>query len=164
MVNQQYQQSINAANEKVRQRLPLEVGDSVMSRDYRGDLKWRPGLIVNKTGPLMYEVQVVPGIIWRRHIDQLKLTVVEHTDELTDTDIDPDTVGVSLTKVASTLQAPTKLSAPHNVVGTVPEIRVADQEKTVPVPTPIAPDPPEATPVSPTVRRPISFSDKDDKP
>ena len=29
-----------------------------MSRDYLGDLKWRPGLIVNNTGPLMHEVQV----------------------------------------------------------------------------------------------------------
>ena len=53
MVNQQHQQSIGAANEKGRQRCQLEVGDSVMSRDYQGDLKWRSGLIVNKTGPLM---------------------------------------------------------------------------------------------------------------
>ena len=53
MVNQQHQQSIRAANEKGRQRRQLELGDSVMSRDYQGDLKWRSGLIVNKTGPLM---------------------------------------------------------------------------------------------------------------
>ena len=66
MVNQQHQQSIRAANEKGRQRRQLEAGDSVMSRDYRGDMKWRSGLIVNKSGPLMYEVQVAPGIIWRR--------------------------------------------------------------------------------------------------
>ena len=35
MVNRQHQQSIRAANEKGRQRRQLEVGDSVMSRDYR---------------------------------------------------------------------------------------------------------------------------------
>ena len=63
MVNQRHQQSIRAANERGRQRRQLEVGDSVLSRDYQGDLKWRSGLIVKKTGPLMYEVQVVPGII-----------------------------------------------------------------------------------------------------
>ena len=51
----------------------------MMSRDYRGDLKRRSGLIVSKTGPLMYEVQVAPGIVWRRHIDQLKPTAIEHT-------------------------------------------------------------------------------------
>ena len=86
MVNRQHQQSIRAANEKGRQRRQLEVGDSVMSRDYRGDMKWCSGLIVNKTRPLMYEVQVAPGIISRRRIDQLKSTAVEHTVEVTDTD------------------------------------------------------------------------------
>ena len=54
--------------------------------------------------------------------------------------------------MASIPPAPIQLSAPPNVVGTVPEIPVADQPEMVPVPTPIAPDPPEATPVSPTVR------------
>ena len=86
VVNRQHQQSISAANEKGRQRRQLEDGDSVMSRDYRGDLKWCSGLIVNKTRPLMYEVQVALGIISRRHIDPLKSTAVEHTVEVTDTD------------------------------------------------------------------------------
>ena len=49
-------------------------------------MKWCSGLIVNKTRPLMYEMQVVPGIISRRHIDQLKTTAVEDTVEVTDTD------------------------------------------------------------------------------
>ena len=53
MVNQQHQQGIKAANEKGRQRCQLEVGDAVMSQDYQGDLKWRSGLIVKKTAPLM---------------------------------------------------------------------------------------------------------------
>ena len=148
MVNQQHQQSIRAANEKGRQRRQLEVGDSVMTRDYRGDLKWRSGLIVSKTGPLMYEVQVAPGIIWRRHIDRLKPTAVEHTVEVTNT----DTVEVSQSEVGGTPPAPIQLSAPPTVVGTVPEIPMADEPEMVPVPTTIVPDPPEATPVSPTVR------------
>ena len=148
MVNQQHQQSIGAANEKGRQRLQLEVGDSVMSPDYRGDMKWRSGLIVNKTDRLMYQVQVAPGTIWRRPIDQLKPTAVDHTVEVTDT----DTVEVSQPEVASTPPAPIQLSAPPNVAGTVPAISVGDQPAMIPVPTPIASDPPEATPVSPTVR------------
>ena len=148
IVNQQHQQSIRAANEKGRQRRQLEVGDSVMSQDYKGDLKWRSGLIVCKTGPLTYEVQVAPGIIWRRHIDQLKPTAVEHTVEVTDT----DTVEVSQPEVASTPPAPIQLSAPPNLAGTVPEIPVADQPEMVPLPRPIVSDPSEATPVSPTVR------------
>ena len=83
-----------------------------------------------------------------RHIDQLKPTAVEHTVELTDTDF----VEVSQPEVASTPPAPIQLSAPPNVVGTVPEIPVADQPEMVPVPTPVVPDPPEATAVSSTVR------------
>ena len=149
IVNQQHQQSIRAANEKGRQRRQLEVGDSVMSQDYKGDLKWRSGLIVSKTGPLTYEVQVAPGFIWRRHIDQLKPTAVEHTVEVTDT----DAVEVSRPEVASTPPAPIQLSAPPNLAGTVPEIPVADQPEMVPLPTPIVSDPPEATSVSPTVRK-----------
>ena len=126
MFNQQHQQSIRAANEKGRERRQLEVGDSVMSRDHRGDLKRRAGLIVNKTGPLMDEVEVAPGIIWRRHIDQLKPTGVEVTDT--------DTVEISQPKVASTPPAPIQLSTPPNVIGTVPEIPEADQPEMVPFP------------------------------
>ncbi|XP_015778003.1 PREDICTED: uncharacterized protein K02A2.6-like [Acropora digitifera] len=112
MVNRQHQQRIiRAANEKGRHRRQLEVGDSVMLRDYRRDLKWRAGLIVNKTGPLMYEVEVAPEIIWRRHIDQLKPTAVEVTDT--------DTVEASQPKVAYTPSSPIQLSTPTNVTGTV---------------------------------------------
>ena len=95
----------------------------------------------------MYEVQVAPGIIWCRNIDQLKQTAVEHAVQVTDT----DSVEVSQPEVASTPPAPIQLSAPPNVVGTVPEIPMADQPEMVPVPTPIVSDPPEATPVSPMV-------------
>ena len=91
---------------------------------------------------------MAPGTIWRRPIDQLKPKAVDHTVEVTDT----DTVEVSQPEVASTPPAPIQLSAPPNVAGTVPEIPVGDQPAMIPVPTPIASDPPEATPVSPTVR------------
>ena len=100
-----------------------------MSRDYRGDLKWRSGLIVKRTGPLMYKVQVASGIIWRQHIDQLKPTAVE-----------PDTVEVSLPP------APIQQSAPPDVVGTVPEDPVADQPEMVSVPSPVAYSPRAAVP------------------
>ena len=78
----------------------------------------------------------------------MKPTAVEPTVEVTDT----DTVEVSQPKVASTPPVAIQLSAPPSVVGTVPEIPMADQLEMLPVPTPLAPDPPESTPVSPTVR------------
>ena len=152
MVNQQQQQGIKAANEKGRQRRQLEVGDKVMSRDYRGDLKWRSGLIVKKTGPLMYEVQVARGIIWRRHIDQLRPTAVEPTDVRgVAPDIVVDTVAVGA-EVVSLPPVATQQSAPPNIVGTVPKIPVADQPEMVSVPASTTTNPPDATPASPAVR------------
>ena len=152
MVNQQHQQGIKAANEKGRQRRQLGVGDAVMSRDYRGDLKWCSGLIVKKTGPLMYEVKVAPGIIWRRHIDQLRPTAVEPTDVR---EVAPDTVAV---REAIAVGQPTTSSkptecTPPNIVGTVPEIPVGDQSEMVSVPAFTTTNPPDATPASPVVRK-----------
>ena len=149
MVNQQHQQGIKAANEKGRQQRQLVVGDAVMSQDYRGDLKWRSGLIVKKTGPLMYEVQVAPGIVWRRHIDQLRPTAVEPTDVQ---GVWPDTVEASEAEVVSPPPVAIQQSAPPNIVGTVPEIPVADQPEMASVRAPATTDPPDATPASPVVR------------
>ena len=84
---------------------------------------------------------MAPGIIWRRHIDQLKPTAVE-----------PDTVEVSQPEVVSLPPAPIQQSAPPDGIGTVPENSVADQPEMVSVPSPVATDPPEVTPVRPMVR------------
>ena len=149
MVNQQHQQGIKAANEKGRQRRQLAVGDAVMSRDYRGDLKWRSGLIVKKTGPLMYEVQVAPGIVWRRHIDQLRPTAVEPTDAQ---GVAPETVEASEAEVVSPPLVAIQQSAPPDIVGTVPDMPVADQPEMASIPAPATTDPPDATPASPAVR------------
>ena len=87
---------------------------------------------------------MAPGIIWRRHIDQLRPTAVEP-------EIEPDLVEVSQPEVVSLPPAPIQQSAPPTVVGTVPENPVADQPEMVSVSAPVATDPPEATPVSSTV-------------
>ncbi|XP_053092543.1 uncharacterized protein K02A2.6-like [Pangasianodon hypophthalmus] len=50
----------------------LEVGDNVLARDYRGDHKWMPARVKERTGPLSYTVEVAPDILWRWHIDQLR--------------------------------------------------------------------------------------------
>ena len=51
----------------------FEIGDSVLVRDYRQNQeeKWQYGTIKTKIGPLMYEVEIQPGVTWRRHIDQM---------------------------------------------------------------------------------------------
>lgn len=58
----------------------FEVGDTILARDYVGKLKWMPGVVVDREGPLMYKVQVQKGI-WRRHVDQL-LPRLEHDTEV----------------------------------------------------------------------------------
>ncbi len=40
-------------------------------RNYRGKEKWIQGIVRARTGPLSYQVEVAPNVIWRRHIDQL---------------------------------------------------------------------------------------------
>ena len=51
----------------------FEDGQFVIAWDYRrkGD-KWTFGIIKEREGPLMYKVEIEPGTIWRRHIDQLR--------------------------------------------------------------------------------------------
>ena len=51
----------------------LQVGDSVMAKNYREGPHWMPGLVVDCKGPLSYVVQLESGLLWRRHIDQLRL-------------------------------------------------------------------------------------------
>ena len=96
----------------------------------------------------MYEVQVAPGIIWRRHIDQLRPTAVEPTDVR---GVAPHTVAVGEAEVVSLPPVATQQSAPPNVVGTAPHIPVADQPGMLSVPAPTTTDSPDSTPASPAV-------------
>lgn len=54
----------------------FEKGTHVTVHDYR-ELweKWIPGIIAAITGPLSYEVEIVPGTTRRRHTDQLRSAV-----------------------------------------------------------------------------------------
>ena len=49
----------------------LFVGQAVSVRDYRGKEKWIQGIVRARTGPVSYQVEVAPNVIWKRHIDQL---------------------------------------------------------------------------------------------
>ncbi|XP_021353194.1 uncharacterized protein K02A2.6-like [Mizuhopecten yessoensis] len=58
---------------EIRTRLRLfEVGEKVSVRDYRGNRKWLSGKISEQTGPVSYRVEIAPGILWRRHVDQIR--------------------------------------------------------------------------------------------
>ena len=62
----------------------LDVGQTVVARDYRGVNRWVPGVITSHSGPFSYEDRVAPNTVWRRHIDQLResaITVNPNTDD-----------------------------------------------------------------------------------
>ena len=44
-----------------------------MAKNYREGPQWMPGLVVDRKGPLSYVIQLDSGMLWRRHIDQLRL-------------------------------------------------------------------------------------------
>ncbi len=44
----------------------------VWVRNYRGEKRWTPGIVVKQKGPVSYEVKVAEGLVWRRHADQLR--------------------------------------------------------------------------------------------
>ena len=43
-----------------------------MARNYGSGPKWESAVVVERKGPLSYTVQLDSGVIWRRHIDQLR--------------------------------------------------------------------------------------------
>jgi hypothetical protein len=51
----------------------FDDGQSIIALDYKGKgNKWTSVIITEREGPLMYKVEIEPGAIWRRHIDQLR--------------------------------------------------------------------------------------------
>ncbi|OWF38171.1 Uncharacterized protein K02A2.6 [Mizuhopecten yessoensis] len=52
----------------------FEVGDIVITRDYRGNPRkptWSKGIVLRKLGPLTYTIQV-DNLTWKRHVDQMR--------------------------------------------------------------------------------------------
>ena len=72
----------------------FEPGQTVLVKNLRGQPKWLPGKIVEKSGPVSFRVEV-QGQVWRRHADQLLATGdLEHLagnspSEIVDLDIPP---------------------------------------------------------------------------
>ena len=60
------------------------TGNNVMARNYGSDPKWESAVVVERTGPLSYTVQLNSGRIWRRHIDQLRDGVSDTTQDVED--------------------------------------------------------------------------------
>ena len=61
----------------------FSIGQRVIARNYTGNSKWVPGIVRAQLGPLSYEVEIGPNLVWRRHTDQLKDSNAPVTDNHT---------------------------------------------------------------------------------
>ena len=57
----------------------FNVGDTVLVHNYRGKDKWTRGEVVSRRG-MSYDVEVAPGVRWRRHIEQVTSCQTSTTD------------------------------------------------------------------------------------
>ena len=74
--NRQIDQTVTKGGAVTRE---FSIGQTVIARNYTGSTKWVPGIIRTQLGPLSYEVEVKPGLVWRRHTDQLRDTRIPVT-------------------------------------------------------------------------------------
>ena len=68
IVAQARQKSNHDKSSRPRQ---FAAGDTVQVRNYSGDRKWQPGLVIQETGPVSATVKLEDGTTARRHHDQL---------------------------------------------------------------------------------------------
>ena len=54
----------------------FSVGDLVMAKNFRAGPDWVPATIVARLGPLSYLVETQDKLVWRRHVDHVKLRTV----------------------------------------------------------------------------------------
>lgn len=75
--NRQIDQSVAKSGSVTRH---FAIGQRVIARNYTGKSKWVPGIVRAQLGPLSYEVEIGPNLVWRRHTDQLRDSNVPVTD------------------------------------------------------------------------------------
>ncbi|XP_077497849.1 uncharacterized protein LOC144108505 [Amblyomma americanum] len=85
------QQLSDVLRRKARERL-FNINDEVLVRNYRGPEKWVPGTIIQRSGPVSFKVRVRTNhgvLIWRRHQDQLLLSIDSSKQSIME-DVIPD--------------------------------------------------------------------------
>ena len=78
--NRQIDQSVAKGGSVTRH---FSIGQRVIARNYNGKSKWVPGIVRTQLGPLCYEVEIGPNLVWRRHTDQIKDSNVPVADNHT---------------------------------------------------------------------------------
>ena len=124
--------SVKQREEKLRQwqtaggrTRPFTLGDHVWTRAYGGAAKWVRGIIMDRTGPLSFEVDVGGRSAWSRHADQLR-----HAGPPSDSDTasgsgavnGPGAAnGAGVTSVPGAVSSPGMVSRPGTARGLIPD-------------------------------------------
>lgn len=58
------------------------IGDLVDALNFRNDIRWLPGQIMQITRPYSYRAQLTDGRVWRWHINQLRRSIANTTELL----------------------------------------------------------------------------------
>ena len=121
--NRQIDQTVTKGGAPTRE---FSIGQTVIARNYTGSTEWVPGIIQTQLGPLSYEVEVKPGLVWRRHTDQLRNTRISVTRS-------------SNPAVTQTLEHPIQVESRGDPVTEASEQTAASNMETdVPPPSPVA--------------------------
>ena len=97
----------------------------MIARNYTDSKKWVPGIIRTQLGPLSYELEVKPGLVSRRHTDQLRGTRIPVTP--------------SSNPVNQTSELPIQVESREDPVSVANEQPAASNLETdVPPPSPLA--------------------------
>ena len=118
------------------------IGQRVIAQNYSGHSKWVPGIVRTQLGPLSYEVEIKPNLIWRQHTDQLKacnvpvtnhspvfhpvpsLTITEnHGDQVAESSEQSEAISRETVYQSANSGAEYSVSSPPSQVEHVPVIR-----------------------------------------
>ena len=61
----------------------FSISQRIIAQNYNGKSKWIPGIVRAQLGPLSYEVEIGPNLVWHRHTDQIKDSNVPVADNCT---------------------------------------------------------------------------------
>ena len=64
------------------QKLAISSQHVMVHNFHPNELKWIPGTVIKKTGPLSYVVNIVIGLNWKRHVDHIREVLAEALPEL----------------------------------------------------------------------------------
>ncbi|MPC18419.1 hypothetical protein E2C01_011304 [Portunus trituberculatus] len=88
----------------------FQAGDAVYSVNLFLGVKWLPGVIVEKTGPVSFKVELLGGRIVRRHLDYVRRRSLEKEDNIAE-DTASLTLDISDTAIGNTKQDSPSLEA-----------------------------------------------------